>query len=155
MLADHLRPAYQKNSFTFCETNALLIIYGIEIKTPAKHRGLQAGCFRHHTGGRIRFPADKRYIPADNSGFFPPDTLAVIAKILLVVEPDGRNDGAVCIQDIHRIQASTQADFHDGKIQASHVHQGNCRQGPELEVTQADITPGRFDSFKSSHQLPV
>ena len=116
--ADHLRPGYQENSFTFCEANAPLAVNNIEFMTQAQHRGLQAGCFRHHAGRRIRFPADKRRMPADNSGFFPPDTFAVITKILLVVQPDGCNDRAVRIQDIHRIQAPTQADFHDGKIQS-------------------------------------
>ena len=132
-----------------------MVANGSEFMTQAQHRGLQAGGFRHHAGRRICFPADKRNIPADDSGFFPPDTLAVVTKIFLVVEPYGCNHRAVCIQDIHCIQASAQADFHDGKIQAGPAHQGNCRQGPELKVTQADITPGCFNPLENVYQLPV
>src|SRR5690349_7034561 len=74
--------------------------------------------------------ADDRATPgAKNSGFFAADAVAIVAEPVLVIDIDGRHDGDVSVDDVHRVEAAAESHLEQRYIElrAREQHQRGKR----------------------------
>ncbi len=72
-------------------------------------------------------------MPAFSSAIF-----SGVAEIFGVVDVDARDDRAIRIQNIDRVEATTQADFENHRVQSARRKEAHDRQRRELEVSERD-----------------
>ncbi len=75
-----------------------------------------------------------------------------IAQVGRVVDVDAGDDGDVGLDDVDRIQASAQADFEDGDVDAALRDQVGDGQGGEFEIRQVGAGAGGFDGVEGVHE---
>jgi len=76
---------------------------------------------------------------AHNARLLPANALAVRAQKLCVVDVDAGDDGAVGVDHVRGIQASSEADFENRHIQQRMAHQAQDGQGGELKIRKRDL----------------
>ena len=67
-----------------------------------------------------------RFARTENTGLFMTDGLARGAEIAHMVQADAGDDGAIGIEDIHRVQASTHAHFQYQDVDCAAQEQIHC-----------------------------
>ena len=132
-------------------------IPGLDREVPAQQRKRGPGSVGRiqDTAGRFGLAANQRAFRPDDPGLFAADLFDVVAEVFLVVQADRRNHGAIRVEQVDRVQASAQPDFHHGEIQVLLGQQLESGQRSELEVAQADIVERRFDCFERFDQRLV
>ena len=78
-----------------------------------------------------------------------------VAEVGLVIETDGRDDGAVAIQQVDGVEPAAEADFHDRVIQVLRAEDQEGSQRAELEIAQADLAAHRLDALEGVDELTV
>ena len=72
-----------------------------------------------------------------------------------MIETNRGDNGNVRVNNIHRIQTTTKADFENQQVRSGTPEQPQCRQRGELEIGQCDVTARRFHCLESTTQPGV
>ena len=113
----------------------------------SKH-GESGGDFANHlVGFGVLGQSDQRAAAAENTGLFTGDFADGIAKPLHVIERDVGDDRKQRIDDIGRIEPSTQAHFKNRDFNGWFGEAQKCHRGKGLEET------GRLRQLLFFHQL--
>src|SRR5690606_4066057 len=99
--------------------------------------------------------ADGRAARTEDMGLLPTDLFPGVAQILGVVYVHAGDDGAIRIDDVHRVQAPAQADFQHGRVHALFLEQQQGGQRGELEVRQGDVLARSVDARELRGDLLV
>mmetsp|Transcript_6782 Transcript_6782/g.28607 ORF Transcript_6782/g.28607 Transcript_6782/m.28607 type:complete len:417 (+) Transcript_6782:603-1853(+) len=110
--------------------------------------GTQLGRANRERSGRHRVADDHRPAGPHDAGLLAADALAVRAEELGVVEVDAGDDRAVAVDDIDRVQPTTQAHFEDDEVQRLMLQPTHDGQRRELEVGQRDVTACGLDGLE-------
>lgn len=106
---------------------------------------------------RHRVADNHRLASAHDAGFFKTDGFAVVAQQLHVVEVNARDDGAVSVKNIDRVEPAAQPDLENDNIEFGIGQQLHDRQRGEFKVAQRDFNTVfdscALDTAKACYQI--
>ncbi|CAM5352463.1 hypothetical protein RLIN73S_03268 [Rhodanobacter lindaniclasticus] len=130
----------------------------------ALHAEVRAGAFdlcttlgqrRKQTLRRIELTHDRRPTAARYTGLLAADAVAIGAEPFHVIEIHGGDHGHVGINDVHRVEAATQAHFEHRHVDAGAGEQVDRRQRAEFEIGQRNLRARRLDAFERFDQRGI
>ena len=112
----------------------------LELKIEAEQAQLRIDVARmsHQTARWLAFANDRGARVTEDAGFLAPNRFAIVTQPVLVVKIDRSHDCRVRIDDIHRVQASTEANLKQGDIEPSVGKDPQRSQRAEFEIRQRD-----------------
>ena len=84
--------------------------------------------------GGIGIADDRGLAGAKDPCLLAPDRLAVAAEVFDVVDVDARDDRAVAVERVDRVEASAEADLEDDQVERRRREERRDRQQRELEI---------------------
>ena len=121
----------------------LLVALVIEILTDSPQISANLPGMVNHRLRRHRIAHNRWPACAQNPRFLAPNALAVWAEVFHVIQINAGDDGAIGIDDVHRIQPPAQPHLQNHHIQLPRLrmatHHQQKGQGGELKVSQADF----------------
>ena len=130
----------------------LLVTREVEVTTEQPQVTAQAFGDSDHRLRRYRVAHHHRPAGPHHTRLLPADRLAVRAQVVLVVEVDAGDDGAVGVDQVHRVQPATQTDLQNGQLQATGSHQAKDGQGGELKIGQGHPLAGLLHPLEMRQQ---
>ena len=127
----------------------------IVIDAQTQQRRADGGSVIEQGVRRVAIGADRHAARAKDARLLAADRLAGGAEIVDMIDRDGRDDGDIGVDDVHRVETPAQAHFEHHRVDPRAREQPQRGQGPEFEVRQRGAFAHGLDRGKRFAQFAV